>query len=184
MKKLIFIFPILIATLHFSCQKGERGDIGPSGMAGTKGSTGDKGEIGLSDSNGMIVSEWINVKPANWNLYAGTTNLYGTFLTFNKLTTTLATKGGFYTYMQISGLPTTYQLPYVSNLPKHRIYASILNPTTNPQVLLNFEFNQSNSSIGYDYKFRVVFVPGGARLAVGVDWSNYESVKKYLKLND
>ena len=33
MKKLIFIFPILIATLNFSCKKGEQGEIGPSGIA-------------------------------------------------------------------------------------------------------------------------------------------------------
>ncbi len=183
MKKLIFIFPILIATLNFSCKKGEQGEIGPSGIAGTKGPTGDKGEIGVSDSKGMIASEWIDVKRASWNLYAGTTNLYGTLLTINKLTTTLATKGGFYVYMQINGLPTTYQLPIVDNFPKHRIYASIWNPTTNPQLLLNIEYNQTFSVV-YDYKFRVVFVPAGARLAAGLDMSNYESVKKYLDLND
>ncbi len=183
MKKIIFILPILIAILNFSCQKGEQGDVGPNGIAGTKGPTGDRGEIGLSDSKGMIISEWIDVKRASWNLYSGTTNLYGNLLTFNKLTTALATKGGFYVYMQIKGLSTTYQLPVVDDFPKHRIYASIWNPTTNPQVLLNIEYNQTFSVV-YDYKFRVVFVPAGARVSAKVDWQNYESVKKYLNLND
>ncbi|MDP1814839.1 MAG: hypothetical protein Q8K92_10365 [Leadbetterella sp.] len=183
MKNIKFLFILAGITLVFACQKGETGDIGPVGEKGAKGAVGDKGEVGVSNSKGMIISAWIEVKAADW-VERGT-NAFSVQYTLPSLTSDIVNKGNVYFYMQPSGSNFVYPLPY-SQANGSRFLGEFFNSSNIQRFNLNYLFSPTlgSSKLTTDNKFRLVILPAGARITEKVDWQNYDSVKKYLNLND
>jgi hypothetical protein len=179
--QILFIFTLLL--LVFACKKGEQGNIGPAGIAGTKGTTGDKGDVGITNSKGMLVSSWVEVKPADW-VVVNNTQVNAAF-TLASLTADIANKGNVYFYMQPSGASYVYPMPY-SESNGAKFYGSLLNSANTQGFILNYGFIPQLGSVKLttNYKFRLVIIPAAARIAAGIDWENYDSVKNYLNLND
>jgi hypothetical protein len=66
MKTIQSLFILTLFSFVFACQKGEQGDVGPVGAKGAKGPAGDKGEVGITNSKGMLISSWAEVKATDW----------------------------------------------------------------------------------------------------------------------
>jgi hypothetical protein len=178
--QILFIFTLLFFV--FACKKGEQGDVGPVGISGTKGTTGDKGDVGITNSKGMLISSWVEVKPTDWSSLTATQ--YDVTYTLSPLSADIANKGNVYFYVQPSGASYVYPMPY-SEGNGVKFYANLLNANT--QFLqYNYSIIPSlgGAKLTTNYKFRLVIVPAGARMAAGVDWNNYDSVKNYLTLKD
>ena len=185
MKLIQIILTLTLFSFICSCQKGEQGDIGPAGGKGNVGATGDKGEVGLSDSKGMLISEWVEVKAAEWEATSSTT--FRKVFTLPSLTTNIADKGNVYYYMQPSGTNFVYPLPY-SEAYGRKFVANLVRSASNQTQALSINYNiipeLGGIKLTTNYKFRVVIIPAAARMVNGIDWNNYESVKNYLDLND
>lgn len=183
MKNIQILFIFTLFSFVFACKKGEQGNIGPAGIAGTKGITGDKGDVGITNSKGMAVSSWIEVKAADWRVLS--TTQYDAAFTFTSLTADIATKGNVYFYMQPSGANYVYPMPY-SEGNGAKFYGSLLNSANTQGFVINYSFipQLGSAKLTTNYKFRLVIVPASARIAAGIDWHNYDSVKNYLNLND
>jgi hypothetical protein len=188
MKKIhILIVSVFVTVLILACSKGEQGDIGPVGNAGSKGLTGDKGEIGISNSKGMLVSSWFEAKPTDWLPLSNTAfnNKYYLIRNISALTKDVVSRGGVYVYVQLSNSTAVYPLPYSVFTPTEIHLSCVINNLgTTPGFQFNIDTVRLNGKVTDNYKFRVVIIPTAARISGNVDWSNYESVKKYLNLND
>jgi hypothetical protein len=183
MKTIQSLFILTLFTFVLACQKGEQGDVGPSGAKGTTGSAGDKGEIGITNSKGMVVSSWAEIKAADWQTINATS--FGAAFSLPSLTADVANKGNVYFYMQPSGANFVYPLPY-SQTNGTKFYGSLLNTNNGQRVQFNYSINPAlgGTKLTTGYKFRLVIIPAGARMAADLDMSNYESVRNYLNLND
>ena len=183
MKTIQSLFILTLFSFVFACQKGEQGDVGPVGAKGAKGPTGDKGEIGITNSKGMVVSSWAAITPDSWSTLSATS--FGTILGISALTADVANKGNVYFYMQPFGESFVYPLPY-SQTNGTKFFGNFL--YTNNTQLVQFNYSiipaLGGTKLTTGYKFRFVIIPAAARMAAGVDMSNYESVKNYLDLND
>jgi hypothetical protein len=188
-KTYILLLPVFLSLLILACSKGEQGDIGPVGATGAKGLTGEKGEIGISNSKGMLVSSWFEAKPTDWLPLTNTSfnNKYYLIRNISALTKDVVARGGVYVYVQLSNSTAVYPLPY-----SHSIFTAteihlscvINNLGTTPGFQFNIDTVRLNGKVTDNYKFRVVIIPTAARISADVDLQNYDSVKKYLNLND
>ncbi len=166
----------------FACQKGETGDIGPAGDKGPKGETGSAGDVGLSNSSGMLVSSWVEIKPENWDTLNNFT-LTKYFTLAGILTREIADKGNVYIYMQ-AGSNSVNPLPFVFNN-GNSLNGVLHNNGTTQGLYIDYRFVRGVIiKPTQNYKFRIVVLPAGARVASGIDWSDYESVKAHLNLKD
>jgi hypothetical protein len=183
MKTIQSLFILMLFSFVFACQKGEQGDVGPAGAKGAKGLTGDKGEIGITNSKGMIVTSWASVNATDW--LALSTTSFGVLFGLPALTTDVANKGNVYLYMQPFGETFVYPLPY-SQANGTKFFGNLLNTNNGQRVQFNYSISPAlgGTKLSTGYKFRLVIIPAGARMAASVDMSNYESVKKYLDLHD
>ncbi len=183
MKTIQILLILTLFSFVFACKKGEQGDVGPAGVKGTKGATGDKGEIGITNSKGMLISSWVEVKAADWQTL-NSSNFRATY-TLVPLTADVANKGNVYFYMQPLGASFVYPMPY-SEANGGRFYGSLSNTNNMQSVQYNYSIISAlgSAKLTTDYRFRLVIIPAAARMATGVDMSNYESVKNYLNLND
>lgn len=183
MKTIQILFILTLFSFVFACQKGEQGDVGPAGAKGTKGATGDKGEVGITNSKGMLISSWAEVKAADWQTINSTS--FGVAFSLPSLTADVANKGNVYFYMQPSGASFVYPLPY-SEANGAKFFGSLLNSNNTQFVQFSYSIIPAlgSAKLTTSYRFRVVIIPAAARMAAGVDLKNYESVKTYLNLND
>ena len=185
MKNIQILLILTLFAFVFACQQGEQGDIGPAGANGAKGATGDKGEVGITDSKGMLYSNWIEVKAADWSARNGNNTLFAVAYTLTGLTADIANKGNVFFYMQPSGASFVYPMPY-SEANETRFVAHLFNNNNTQAFQISYRIFPSlgGTKLTTNYKFRLVIIPAGARMAASVDMSNYESVKKYLDLHD
>lgn len=183
MKTIQILFILTVFSFVLACQKGEQGDIGPAGAKGTKGAAGDKGDVGITNSKGMLVSSWVEVKAADWQTLSATS--FGAAFTLPSLTADIANKGNVYFYMQPLGASFVYPMPY-SEANGAKFYGSLLNSNNTQGFQLNYSIipTLGSAKLTTSYRFRLVIIPAAARMAAGVDWKDYESVKTYFNLND
>lgn len=183
MKNILVVIIIAVSGWLFSCKQGEQGDIGPAGSTGLKGLVGDKGEIGLTDSKGMQYSTWTEIKATDWDLRQP--NYYAKQFTIPPLTQNIANKGNVYFYIQPSGSSIVYPLPHTLN-DGVKFFGELFFASNTQLFVINHVINPTLgiSKITSDYKFRLVILPAGSRISADVDMQNYDSVKKYLNLND
>jgi hypothetical protein len=87
--------------------------------------------------------------------------------------------------MQPSGANFVYPLPF-SQTNGTKFFGSLFNTNNTQYVQFSYGIIPAlgGTKLTTSYKFRLVIVPAAARMAAGVDMSNYESVKNYLDLND
>jgi hypothetical protein len=189
MKKLTFqiaVIALMAAGISLaSCSK--EGPAGPAGPAGAAGPTGAQGPAGVKGDDGtanVIYSEWLDV-----TFDAG----YGT-IAAPQLTTDILNSGEIKVYWNLNTAedPFIVQVPCVVPLAlltgneddadEPDIYIDPYFETEAIHLLSNYN---PTSSEGVS-QFRYILIPGGvsARKAAGIDWNDYNQVKKYLNLKD
>ena len=135
----------------------------------------------------MLISSWFEAKPTDWLPTSNTApnNKYYLIRNISGLTKEVVSKGGAYIYVQLSNSTAVYPLPYSVFSPNDLHLSCVIN---NLNATPGFQFNINtvilNGKVTDSYKFRVVIIPTSARISADVDWNNYETVKKYLNLND
>ena len=185
MEKTLFKFMLLITTLTFiSCQKeegppgpqGPAGPVGPRGPQGVQGATGPQGPIGISGNANVMQYTY------------GTQNFTQGYKVL-QLTTTKDTmeRSAWLTYLYYETLARWYQIPG---------YA--YNAATNYRISMGHVSNKVHFYIdregpGETYaKAKVIRIFANGILVGGrlvhqlpdIDFSNYETVKKYYNLPD
>lgn len=183
-KQLILSSVIFMMLTIISCKKGEQGDIGPAGIAGTKGTKGATGDTGISDSKGMLSSDWITIKGTEWRT-STTANTYFASYTSPILTADIINKGMLYVFMKPEGDGFIDALPYANVSTGRRFTALVAVSNGSPIIQFNQSVTPPSSTFSTtaNYSFRFVVVPAGARMA-NIDWTNYEEVKKALNWKD
>ncbi|MCW3081603.1 hypothetical protein [Segetibacter sp.] len=181
---------LAIALLFASCAKeGPAGAAGPAGPAGPTGAAGAPGVPGSPGSPGtanVIYSAWLNVT------FAGTDSLgYEATIPAPQLVDSILNRGEMRVYCNLGSDSTRSQ--YVVPLPLFDLFLFGGLVTTNPyftnqEISLISNANLSSRRIrNFNYlQYRYILIPGGkaARLASGINWDNYDEVKKYLRLPD
>jgi hypothetical protein len=170
---------------------GAKGDTGAQGAAGAQGAQGDKGDAGTAN---VIYSEWLPIPAPQ-----ATTSLRKNYqFLAPKITQEIVDKGHVYGYLKHSNggvhlLP--YADSYLVNADQH--FGSFLNTLTMSagRITLNQDwitpgaatpsYANATTIVGGYTNFRYVIILGGAAARVAsVDYTDYESVKKYYNLPD
>ena len=191
MKKLTFqiaaIAFVAVSVLFTSCSKegpegpaGATGAPGPTGAQGPAGAKGDKGDPGTAN---VIYSSWLNV---TFNNGIGQ-------ISAPKLTKDILNSGEIKVYwnMYTSDDPFIVQVPCVVPLviftgneddqDESDIYIDPYFETGAIHLIANYNLT-SNNGVS---QFRYILIPGGTaarKPGPAVGWSDYNGVKKYLKL--
>lgn len=196
MKQVTRFMPYALITavvLFFAaCSKdgaqGPAGPAGPAGPSGIPGSTGPKGDSGATGSANVIYSAWQDVKFAPVDTIRNqdgsiNTILYGYSLTAAKLTAATLANASINVYINLGTAATSFvqPLPYVDEygyLVRFVASAGKIDLIANAPI--------STTATDKRYQYRYVIIPGGinARTAAGIDWNDYNQVKKYLHLKD
>ena len=191
MKKLTFQIAamafVAVSVLFTSCSKeGPVGATGPAGTAGPAGSQGPKGDNGTAN---VIYSEWLDVAfDADTVLNGALIDTIGFITTIDvpKLDNTILTSGEIRAYVNLSSADE----PVIAPLPYFSIFDGV---SVEPVYYLNSIELYSNLDAGTITiqgvklrQYRYILIPGGvaARKASGIDWNDYNQVKKYLNLKD
>lgn len=191
----MFSLAVLTAGVLFGACEGKEGPQGPAGAKGDTGATGPAGAIGATGTANVIFSEWI---PMPATAAASLPSRKNFSFSAPKITQEVLDKALVYGYVKYS--PTgVVPLPYAGRYTTSNgeILGSFLNtillglggisfnqdwltPGTIPR-----DFADAKTVIGGFTHLRYVIVPGGvqARIA-GLDYSDYEAVKKHYGLKD
>lgn len=189
MKKLTFqiaVIALVAAGISLaSCSK--EGPAGPAGAQGAAGPTGAQGPAGAKGDPGtanVIYSQWLDV-----TFTEGLATIAAP-----QLTTDILNSGEIKIYWNLSTAddPFVVQVPCVTPLVvltgneddagEPDIYIDPYFETEAIHLLSNYNLSSSNGAS----QFRYILIPGGvaARKASGIDWNDYNQVKKYLNLKD
>lgn len=194
MKKLTFqiaVIALVAAGISLaSCSKegpaGPAGAQGPAGPAGAQGPAGAKGDDGTAN---VIYSEWLDIAYEADTLHDGATiDTIGFIATINvpKLDNAILTSGEIKAYVNLNSADE----PVIAPIPYFSIFDGV---SIEPVYYLNSIELYSNldaSTITFEgvkfRQYRYILIPGGvaARKASGIDWNDYNQVKKYLNLKD
>lgn len=194
MKKLTFqiaVIALVAAGISLaSCSK--EGPAGPAGAQGPAGPTGAQGPAGAKGDDGtanVIYSEWLDVSYEADTVHDGSlidTIGYFASIDIPKLDNEILTSGEIKLYVNLNAADE----PVIAPLPYFSIYDGV---SIEPVYYLNTVELYSNIDAGtitfegtkYQ-QYRYILIPGGvaARKASGVDWNDYNQVKKYLNLKD
>ncbi|MCW3110288.1 MAG: hypothetical protein JWQ09_4794 [Segetibacter sp.] len=195
------ILLLAITILFASCSKeGPAGAAGPAGAQGPAGPTGAAGAAGLPGAPGttgtanVIYSAWLDVGYAPIKDTSSTgvvdTVLWVAQIPAVQLVDSILNKGEIKVYFNLGSTanPDVVPLPYFD--PIYFNPALIINPDFYiGEIDLSSTRNAgtvTNSGVKYG-QYRYVLIPGGkaaGRYANGIDWNDYQQVKKYLRLND
>lgn len=184
---------LAIAMLFASCAKegpagatGPAGPAGPTGAAGAPGLPGAPGSPGAPGTANVIYSAWLNVT------FAGSDSTgYEATIPAPQLVDSILNKGEIKVYFNLGSDSTRAQ--FILPLPVFDLFLFgnlvSMNPYfSNQEITLVSNANLSSRKIrNFNYlQYRYILIPGGkaARLQSGIDWNNYDEVKKYLRLPD
>lgn len=174
-----FYWMLAIALTFTACKKGDTGPQGDKGDKGEKGDKGDKGNTGDKGSANVLYSSW---KDLAFSLDT-TFDVYFVNLPETKVTDSILSFGEIKVFVNL-GTPTNKvisPLPYVEDFIQIRPFFRT--------GVIQIESNVNASSYtdtngGKRLQYRYVIIPGGAALRTGIDWNDYEQVKKALGLPD
>lgn len=166
-----------------SCSKegdaGPAGPAGPGGPAGPAGSQGPKGDTGTAN---VIYSSWLDVTyetdadSATW--VAG--------IDVPKLDQEMLSTGEIKVYLNLGAAndPVIVPLPYFDGgfIINVRMFEQVIALMSNANLSTYTDEDTGDKA----QQVRYVLIPGGtaARKAAGIDWNDYQQVKKYLNLKD
>lgn len=186
MKKLTLqsVAAMLIAVLisFSSCSKeGPEGPQGPAGPAGPTGATGPAGAPGPAGTANVIYSPWIDV----------TFEEGGAEINAPQLTADILNNGDIKTYWNLGTPDEPFIVPIPTVVP---ISFLVETPAPNqPDIYIDPYYTVGSILLSCNYEFegqiRYILIPGGTQASGrktdgGVDWNDYNSVKKYLNLKD
>ncbi|HRO46800.1 hypothetical protein [Agriterribacter sp.] len=189
MKKLTFqiaaVAFMAVGMLFTSCSKeGPEGPAGPAGAAGPSGAQGPAGAKGDPGTANVIYSQWLDVSFDENGI---------AIISAPGLSKEILNSGSVKVYWNLN----TEDDPFVVSLPCS-VIASILFDVeeTAPNIFIDPYFSEDEIILTSNYnvsseqgisQFRYILIPGGtpaARKASGIDWNDYNAVKKYLNLKD
>lgn len=164
--------------------KGDKGDTGAPGAQGSKGDTGASGAAGATGTANVIYSDWLAI-PVKPNFKGSDYKEYG--ISAPKVTKEIFDNGMVYAYARSGGSASTFQLPYSFRnaytcqirLAQGWVFYSEdwMAPGTVSAAWLN------NDKTDYFTHLRYIIIPGGQKARVaGLDYSNYEEVKRYYNI--
>lgn len=186
LQSLLLISGLFLFLCISSCKEGA---VGPAGAAGPAGVAGPKGDPGTAN---VIYSDWFT--PDVW----GKETLFTTFVfSYNKtatqITADIIDKGAVLVYGKLNGYTSSLGL-------KDKVvqlsYTVVANGSTDSwtyiaspgNVRVSFVNSQNIYSSGpaNTHQFRYVIIPGGVKAGklAGVNWSDYEEVKRTFNLQD
>lgn len=191
MKLSQFSMLILLTSAVFLVSAcGKDGDTGPAGTAGEKGDKGDKGDPGAPGTNGIVYSNWLDVKYEADTIHTagGTVDTIGYYadIPAPKLTTQLLGTADVKLYINFNDAsdPSIAPLPYVQ---ENGIVIRYVAYTGGLGIESNVDGSTYTANGKKYLQYRYMIVPGGtvARNAGNdVNWSDYNAVKAYLGLKD
>lgn len=172
-----------IVFVMVSCSKegdaGPAGADGPAGPAGPSGPQGPKGDTGTAN---VIYSDWLDVAyetdadSATWIAQIDAPKLTGDMLSKGEVKV--------YVNLGLAADPVIAPLPYFDGafIINVRFVEGLIAMISNAN-LSTFTDEDSGAKV---QQVRYVLIPGGtaARQSAGIDWNNYQQVKKYLNLKD
>ncbi|WP_298732392.1 hypothetical protein [uncultured Chitinophaga sp.] len=163
-----------------SCSKeGDAGPAGPEGPAGPAGAAGPKGDAGSAN---VIYSDWLD---ASYTTEDDSVSWVAE-IDAPKLTTEILSKGEIKVYVNLAAAenPAIVPLPYFDGAFLINVQAveSAIILISNAD-LSTYIHEASGKKV---QQVRYVLIPGGtaARQSAGIDWNDYQQVKKYLNLKD
>lgn len=201
--KLYSYLAIAVFAIAFviSCKKGDPGPAGAAGPAGTAGANGAPGAAGPAGPKGdsatanVTYSAWLDVTYTPDTLHdlpnpaAIDTVSFSGVIVAPKLTATVLSQGEIKVYLNVgtAANPVVYPLPYTD-----LAFGSTLSIT--PIFIVGNIILTSNApndfvgtftgSSGKQFQYRYIIIPGTKTASVtpGVNYKDYNSVKKYFNL--
>ena len=181
---------VLAAALVFTgCAKqgpvGPAGATGATGAAGPTGATGTTGATGATGTANVMYSSWLNVT------FQGTdTTGYLGVINAPQLVDSIINKGEIKVYFNIGSDSADNQLVLPLPIVDIALTGYTINPYFQPlkiNIISQGDFSSYVLRTYHHFQYRYVIIPGGkaiGRYANGIDWNDYQAVKKYLKLPD
>ncbi len=179
---------LFAAVFVISCKKGDTGPAGPAGPAGAAGAPGPKGD---STTANVTYSAWVDVPFVVDTLHdlpnptAIDTIGYSGTISAPKLTASVISGGEMKVYVNFG----TAANPDVVPLPYNDIIFSGASITVDFAVGNIYLFSNANASTytdseGKKLQYRYIIIPGTkpASATPGLNYSDYNSVKKYFNL--
>ena len=169
-----------------------RGAQGQPGQTGGTGLQGPKGDTGTAN---VIYSPWLDVAYTADTTHTGTViDTIGFFadIIATKLDSIIMANGEIKVYLNLgsSAIPAVVPLPYLD------IYTGV---SINPTFFIQDIYLYSNANAGTVtqgglkyFQYRYILVPGGTTALpvfnngnkTGINWNDYNQVKKFLGLKD
>lgn len=201
MKTKLFYSFLIVGGLFLAGCEGEVGPQGPQGAKGDTGAAGPQGPQGPSGANGaqgatgaqgpagtanVIYSDWTalpttpSAKGSNYKEYA---------VSAPKLTKEVFDTGMVFVYARSGGSASMFQLPYTfvnsytSSVRLTQGFVIYGEDWTGGGTVSATWLNAARTD--YFSHIRYVIIPGGQKARVaGLDYSNYEVVKRYYNIQD
>lgn len=166
-----------------SCSKdGDPGPAGPAGPGGPAGPAGPQGPKGDTGTANVIYSGWLDVAYQK----AADSVTWIAEVDAPKLSNDILSKGEVKAYVNLgtAAQPVIAPLPYFDG--DYIINVRLVEETI--ALISNANLSTiTDEDTGEKYQqVRYVLIPGGtaARQAAGIDWNDYQQVKKHLNLKD
>jgi len=157
-------------------------DDGRDGIDGEKGGKGDKGDPGLNGNANVIVSEWKTSALAKDTTIDLSTMKVATVVA-PELTAARLTNSVVYVYMDYGG--GAYPLPFISNPLGRTSTISYFTKVGKVRPTRLAHDGGATINIPSNIKFRYLIIPSGTlKNDNGIDYNDYESVKKYYNIKD
>jgi len=188
-------FVLFAAIFIIACKKGDTGPAGPAGPAGAAGATGATGPKGDSATANVTYSAWTDVTFAPDTLHdlpdptAIDTISFSASIAAPKLTSAVLSQGEIKVYINVgtAANPVVYPLPYSDIIYQSLITITPIFIPNNIILSSNYPNNYVGTYTDTDGKhqqYRYILIPGTkpASATPGLNWSDYNSVKKAFNL--
>lgn len=182
---LLLTIPLFFTSCAKTGPEGPAGATGAQGAAGPTGTAGAQGTKGDPGAANVIYSQWLDVT------YSGSdSTAWIATIAAPQLVDSILNKGTMKVYLNAGSDSVNSQ--FVMALPIYDAFVvgAIINPYfSNQSITLASTADLSTvTDNGNKYfQYRYVLIPGGTaagRNPKGIDWNDYQQVKKYLGLKD
>ncbi len=192
-QKILAISSVLViafSVLIVSCSK--EGKTGPAGQTGPQGNPGPPGNAGATGAPGtanVIYSPWLNL-----TFQGSDTTGWIAQIAATKLVDSIINKGEIKVYFNAGSDSTGSQFVLPLPIDDAFLIGAIIDPYYQPQqitIASTADVSSFTDNGNHYFQFRYILIPGGTTaLPVGpngnsgINWNDYNQVKKYLGLKD
>ncbi|MEC5146570.1 hypothetical protein [Chitinophaga sp. 212800010-3] len=183
---LVLAFIVFTIACSKNGAQGPAGPTGPAGAAGAAGPAGPAGPKGDTGAANVIYSAWLDVKYDTTRDTANRPIGFEAVISAPKLTSTILSNGivNVYFNLNTAAQPAITPLPYVDA----QVFINFVSAAGKIYLASNLDASTGTTSAGAKiWQYRYVLVPGGVAArgsSSSVNWKDYQSVRKYLGLND